>query len=317
MRDSSVVLYKVQNTANGSFPISIFAHSTSCDDVTVQRAHDFYNIAKARHRHPDTVYTVNDFPTRDGASMMQHLCPHRGLNGSLTLPKDMNVVIVGNDESDCDHACTLLRNNLSTHDKVFFWDTEPVTYVTGQVTNELRCSLVQVCVSSTLTVLFHVTVWSNMFKSFQDLFQDSSIVKVAHYVQHDLSHLKSKFSTLQVTNTICFMKAYPELFPRGFSKGLAEVLRRVCGVHLNKRIDHTMWCVPGLMPGHINYSPWMSTPCSRCTTSTCKLPHETTHIYLCLTTPFLLKTTSVPTNKSKCLTAPVPCIVHHCLVKPL
>jgi hypothetical protein len=99
MRDSSVVLYKVQNTANGSFPISIFSHSTSCDDVTVQRAHDFYNIAKARHRHPDTVYAVNDFPTRDGASMMQHLCPHRGLNGSLTLPKDMNIVIVGNDET--------------------------------------------------------------------------------------------------------------------------------------------------------------------------------------------------------------------------
>jgi hypothetical protein len=27
----------------------------------------------------------------------------------------------------------------------------------------------------------------------------------------------------------------------------------VCGVHLNKRIDHAMWCVPGLLPRHINY----------------------------------------------------------------
>ena len=31
-------------------------------------------------------------------------------------------------------------------------------------------------------------------------------------------------------------------------------MKRVCGVHLNKRIDHTMWCVPGLLPRHINYA---------------------------------------------------------------
>ena len=31
-------------------------------------------------------------------------------------------------------------------------------------------------------------------------------------------------------------------------------MKRVCGVHLNKRIDHAMWCVPGLLPRHINYA---------------------------------------------------------------
>lgn len=70
-RHSAVVLCK--NNCNGDLPIHVFTHSTSCDDVTVQRAHDSYNIVKARHYHPDTVYTVNDFPARDGAAMMK-LC---------------------------------------------------------------------------------------------------------------------------------------------------------------------------------------------------------------------------------------------------
>ena len=51
--------------------------------------------------------------------------------------------------------------------KVFFWDMESVTYVTGQGTNEQRRSLVQVCVSNKLTVLFHVGTWSTMFASYQ------------------------------------------------------------------------------------------------------------------------------------------------------
>ena len=93
-----------------------------------------------------------------------------------------------------------------------------------------------------------------MFASFQSLFEDVTIQKVAHYVQHDLKHLSSKFPTLQVKNDRCFLKTCPELFPRGVPKSLDEVVKRVCGVHLNKRIDHTIWCVPGLLSRHINYA---------------------------------------------------------------
>ena len=253
-RDAPIFIYKAQNTQNGSFPVSVFTHSTSCDDVTLQRAHDGYNQAKDRHGHPDTTYAVNDFPTRDGPATMQLLCPSRGLNSTLQIPIDMEVKLIGDDKVACDEACALVLRTLNPQDKVFFWDTESVTYVTGQGTNEQRCSLVQVCASNQLTVLFHVGTWTTMFASFQSLFEDDTIKKVAHYVQHDLKHLTSKFPTLQVKNAWCFLKTCPEFFPRGARKGLDEVVKRVCGVHLNKRIDHAMWCVPGLLPRHINYA---------------------------------------------------------------
>ena len=136
---------------------------------------------------------------------------------------------------------------------MFFWDTESVTYVTGLGTNEQRCSLVQVCVSNQLTVLFHVGTWTTMFASFQSLFEDDSTLKVAHYVQHDLKHLTSKFPSLNIKKESCFLKTCPEFFPPGAPKGLDEIVKRVSGVHLNKRIDHSMWCVPGLFPRHITY----------------------------------------------------------------
>jgi hypothetical protein len=44
----------------------------------------------------------------------------------------------------CDETCTLLLSVLNTENKVFFWDTESVTYLTVLGTNEQRCSLVQV-----------------------------------------------------------------------------------------------------------------------------------------------------------------------------
>ena len=67
-RHSAVVLCK--NNCNGDLPLSDPTRSTSCDDVTVQSAHDSYNIVKTRHYHPDTVYAVNDFPALDGAAMI-------------------------------------------------------------------------------------------------------------------------------------------------------------------------------------------------------------------------------------------------------
>ena len=137
---------------------------------------------------------------------------------------------------------------------MFFWDTESVTYVTGLGTNEQRCSLVQVCVSNQLTVLFHVGTWTTMFASFQSLFEDDSTLKVAHYVEHDLKHLTSKFPSLNIKKESCFLKTCPEFFPPGAPKGLDEIVKRVCGVHLNKRIDHSMWCVSGLFPRHITYA---------------------------------------------------------------
>jgi hypothetical protein len=209
-RDAPIFIYKAQNTQNGSFPVSVFTHSTSCDDVTLQRAHDGYNQAKARHGHPDTIYAVNDFPTRDGPAMMQLLCPSRGLKSTLQIPTNMEVKLIADDKVSCDTACAQVLSSLNPQDKVFFWDTESVTYVTGQGTNEQRCSLVQVCASNQLTVLFHVGTWTTMFASFQSLFEDVTIQKVAHYVQHDLKHLSSKFPTLQVKNERCFLKTCPE-----------------------------------------------------------------------------------------------------------
>ena len=112
---------------------------------------------------------------------------------------DMQVNLIEDDKETCDGACVRLLRVLNHADKVLFWDTESVTYVqvTGQGTNEQRCSLVQVCESIKLTVLFHVGTWSTMFASFLALFEDDTILKVAHYVQHDLQHLTSKFPTLR------------------------------------------------------------------------------------------------------------------------
>ena len=81
----------------------------------------------------------------------------------------MQVNLIEDDKETCDGACVRLLRVLNHADKVLFWDTESVTYVqvTGQGTNEQRRSLVQVCVSNKLTVLFHVGTWSTMFASYQ------------------------------------------------------------------------------------------------------------------------------------------------------
>ena len=80
-------------------------------------------------------------------------------SSTLEIPTDMQVKLIGDDKVACDEACALLLSSLNTENKVFFWDTKSVTYVTGLGTNEQRCSLVQVCVSNQLTVLFHVGTW--------------------------------------------------------------------------------------------------------------------------------------------------------------
>jgi len=67
--------------------------------------------------------------------MMQLLCPSRGLKSTLQIPIDMEVKLIGDDKVACDAACGQVLSSLNPQDKVFFWDTESVTYVTGQGTS--------------------------------------------------------------------------------------------------------------------------------------------------------------------------------------
>jgi hypothetical protein len=250
----TVVSYKCMNTKNGSFPISTLQETTSYDDATCQRAHDGYNKASQRHKHPETIYAVCDFPGRDSNGLLHNIFPARG-NELLVRPDTMQVLMVGDQESQCNDACQKIMDILhNVQDPMLFWDTESVAFVTGEGKNEQRCSLVQVCVNESLTVLFQVAAWSMIFPSFQTLFEISTICKVAHFATHDVKHLTNRFPHLRLTNVKDLKDILPEAFPPGKSKGLDAAVWRCCHKYLNKRIDHRLWCLPSLMPRHVEYA---------------------------------------------------------------
>ena len=250
-------VYKMMQ-GEGMIPVCVVTETTSHNDISCRRAHAGARKAAQVHGHPPTRLASCDLPFRDGPAMINNLCPGRG-KPLASLPNGCTVKVIGPDKQECDAACQELRTRALarasvTHSARLFWDTESVTFLCGGGENSNKCAIVQVCADDGYCAIFQVLRWPVLYDSFKALFNDPALVKVAHFVGHDVAHLQALFPDLKVEGAVCFTKAYQRLFPRGKRKSLQSVVMRSLGKFLDKGMQHHFWASPRLLQEHIEYA---------------------------------------------------------------
>ena len=243
-------VYKCMNSWGG-IAISVFTETTSYGDATLVRAHDGMHRAAERHGHTPPYYGVLDNPYKDAKGWRENVYAGNG-KARYAFPGRINIIV---SEHECNAACDDLLLPLQ-HDAnstmIVGWDTETVAYTDGSGQNTATAALVQICRGDEVCHLFRVAHWTACFTSFARFMANPRVVKVAHYVSHDVADLQRRFPNLQIVGAV-------NLAPRIACLGLSSnALNKMIEQQFDRwhdcRVDHRLWACNRLLNTYASYA---------------------------------------------------------------